>query len=137
MTEDLLKEIKWTAVLVGFIVDLAFSELVGLVIIMIMLALKGIDLESLETLPGDVHLASQVVGVVGAVVGGVAAGYVARYRGSVHGLLGSLMGLFVVFCAFGPTLTIGDVGFIVLNLIGAGYGGGMGERWRARREPDD
>jgi hypothetical protein len=43
----------------------------------------------------------------------------------------------VLLCAlplFGsPNLSLGDAGFIVLNLIAAGYGGGLGERLRSRR----
>jgi hypothetical protein len=138
MTERDISEINWTAALTGFGVDWAFSELVGLVVIMIMLALKKISLNSDDVLPDDVLLARQIVGVVGAVVGGVAAGYIARRRGSLHGVLGSVIGLFVLLCAIPVlgdlALNIGDLGFIVLNLIGAGYGGGLGERWRARRE---
>ena len=136
MTEPYLKDIKWTAAFIGFGVDWAFSELVGLVIIAIMLALKGVSLDSDEFLPSDVILARQIVGVVGAVVGGVVAGYLAGLRGSLHGVLGSAIGLSVSLCLFGSMLNIGDVGFIALNLIGAGYGGGIGERWRVRREAD-
>ncbi len=138
MTERELPKIKWRAAFIGFGVDWTFSELVGLGVVVLMLTLKGIPLDSEELLPNDVTLARQVVGVLGAVIGGVAAGYAARRFGTLHGVLGSLIGLVVLFCAF-PVLVdasfdIGDVGFIVLNLVGAGYGGGVGERWRARRE---
>jgi hypothetical protein len=141
MTEQNLPQIKWRAAFIGFGVDWAFSELVGLGAIMTMLVLKDIPLDSESPLPADVLLARQVVGVLGAVIGGVAAGYIARRYGSLHRVLGSLIGLFVLLCSF-PVLgdvsfNIGDVGFVVLNLIGAGYGGGIGERWRARREDDD
>ena len=83
-------------------------------------------------------LAFQIVGVLGAAVGGAVAGYVARRRGSLHGVLGSVIGLMVFVCGLpifgGPQLNIGDLGFIVLNLVAAGYGGAVGERWRTRRE---
>jgi hypothetical protein len=140
MTEQNLPQIKWRAAFIGFGVDWAFSELVGLGVMMTMLVLKEIPLDSEGPLPADVLLARQVVGVLGAVVGGVAAGYIARQYGALHGVLGSLIGLVVLFCSF-PVLSdvsfdIGDVGFMMLNLIGAGYGGGIGERWRARREEE-
>ena len=106
-----------------------------------MLSLQGINLESEDVLPPDVFLARQIVGVLGAVVGGVAAGFLARQRGNLHGVLGSVIGLITTFCLIllsgGAELTAGDVGFIVLNLVGAGYGGGVGERLRARHEGDD
>ncbi len=138
MTEQKTPDINWAAAFMGFGVDWVFSELVGLIVMVIMLSLHGIGLDSDATMPSDVALAQQVVGVIGAVVGGLVAGYVARRRGSLHGVLGSVLGLFVVFCSIplvgGFSLNLGDVGFIVLNLVGAGYGGGAGERWRARRE---
>ena len=140
MTARGLPEIKWRAAFTGFGVDWAFSELIGLGVMTTMLVLKGIPLDSEEILPSDVMLARQVVGVLGAVAGGVVAGYIARQFGTLHGVLGSLMGLVVLFCSL-PMLAeasfdVGDVGFIVLNLVGAGYGGGVGERWRSRREED-
>jgi len=138
MTEQNWPRIKWRAAFIGFGVDWALSELVGLGVMMTMLVLKDVPLDSESPLPTDVLLARQVVGVLGAAVGGVVAGYIARRFGTLHGVLGSLIGLFVLLCSF-PVLgdvsfDIGDVGFVVLNLIGAGYGGGIGERWRARRE---
>jgi hypothetical protein len=148
MTEQDLRDINWTAVFVGFGVDWTFSELVGLLVMAIMLIVKGVNLDTAETLPSDVFLARQIVGVIGALVGGVVAGYIARRRGGLHGLLGSVMGLVLLFCSLmflggdssadggGGTLTIGDVGFIVLNLVAAAKGGGFGERWRVRREED-
>jgi hypothetical protein len=139
MTERDIREINWRAVLVGFGVDWSFSLLLGLLVSVIMMALKGVSLEA-EVWPADVLLASQIVGVGGAVAGGIAAGYLARRRGGLHGLLASILGLFAGFCWFGAALDLGDLGFIVLNLVGAGYGGGLGERWRARRErggPED
>jgi hypothetical protein len=138
MGEQKLTEINLRAAFVGFGVDWVFSELVGLVVMAIILLLKGVSLNSEQVLPSDVMLARQIVGVVGAMVGGVAAGYVARRRGSLHGVLGSVLGLVVFFCSLPiveeSSLNIGDFGFIVLNLVAAGYGGGAGERWRARRE---
>jgi len=128
------REIKWTAVFVGFAVDWTFSELVGLLVTLILLSLKGISVEADAPLPLDVGLALQSVGVLGAVVGGTVAGYIARRRGSVHGVLGSLVGLALSLCLYSTALDTGDLGFIVLNLIGAGYGGRLGERWRARRQ---
>lgn len=141
MTEQNWPQIKWRAAFIGFGVDWAFSELVGLGAMMTMLVLKDVPLDSESPLPADVLLVRQIVGVLGAVVGGVAAGYISRRYGSLHGVLGSLIGLLVLFCSF-PILNdlsfnIGDVGFIVLNLIAAGYGGGIGEGWRARREEED
>lgn len=138
MTERGLDEINWRAAFVGFVVDWVFSELVGAVAIIIMLSLQGISLDSEADLPTDVVLIRQIIGIVGAVVGGITAGYLARQRGSLHGVLGSLIGLLSFSCSLlvlgGFALDVGDVGFIVLNLVGAGYGGGLGERWRARRE---
>ena len=141
MIEKSPVKINWTAVFIGFGVDWGFSELVGLLVMAIMLLLKDGGIDSNEVMPPDVLLARQMVGVVGAVVGGVAAGYIARRRGVMHGVLGSVVGLIALFCAIpflgdagGSSLDIGDLGFIVLNLIGAGYGGGGGERWRTRRE---
>lgn len=140
MTEQDIGEVNWTAAFIGFGVDWAFSELVGLVVVAIVLALKGISLSGEDELPTDALLARQIVGVVGAVVGGVAAGYIARHRGSFHGVLGSVIGLVTSLCMIltlgGLALNVGDLGFIVLNLAGAGYGGGLGERWRVRREDD-
>jgi hypothetical protein len=141
MTEQDLTEINWTAAFVGFFVDWAFSEVAGWIVIAIMFALQGISFDSVETLPPDVFLATQVAGVLGAIVGGVAAGYVARRQGTVHGVLGSVIGLMTTLCMSltlgGLEFDVGFLGFIVLNLVGAGYGGGVGERWRARRESDD
>ena len=138
MTEQDFTDINWTAAFSGFGVDWVFSELVGYVVMMIMLLLKGIGLDSDADLPTDVLLARQIVGVVGAVLGGIVAGYLARRRGALHGVVGSVIGPFTVLCTIpllgGLGFTIGDLGFVVLNLVGAGYGGGMGERWRARRE---
>lgn len=137
MDEQKLIEINWTAAFIGFSVDWAFSLLVGSLVMAIMIAIKGGGLESDDALPADVSLATQSVGIVGALVGGIVAGYVARQRGSLHGILGSLIGLPVGICVFGFSPDIGDMGFIVLNLVGAGYGGGIGERWRRRREKTD
>jgi len=138
MTEKEFPQVKWTAAFVGFGVDWVFSELVGLTIMAAMLALRGVALDSDQPVPSDVLLVRQLVGVAGAVVGGVAAGYLAGQRGSLHGVLGSVIGLVVVLCSIPVlgefSLSIGDVGFIVLNLVGAGYGGGVGERWRLRRQ---
>jgi len=140
MTEQDLIEIKWTAAFAGFGVDWLFSELAGLGVMALVLVLKGMSLDSAEAIPAEVVLARQLVGVLGAVVGGVVAGYLARRRGSLHGLLGSLIGLVVFFCSIplleDLALNVGDLGFIVLNLVGAAYGGKLGERWRARREED-
>ncbi len=140
MIEKSPVKINWTAVFIGFGVDWGFSELVGLLVTTIMLFLRGGGIEIDEVLPPDVILARQIVGVVGAAVGGVVAGYIARRRGVLHGLLGSVVGLVLLFCSIpflddagGGALDIGDLGFIVLNLIGAGYGGRGGERWRTRR----
>lgn len=136
-----ITDISWSAAFTGFFVDWMFSETIGGVVIFIMLSLQGISLDSEDALPLDVLLARQIVGVVGAVVGGVVAGYLAVRRGTLHGVLGSVIGLFATLCLllyFGSSdFSIGDVGFIVLNLIGAGYGGGVGERWRARREGNE
>jgi hypothetical protein len=141
MIEKSPVKINWTAVFMGFGVDWGFSELVGLLVTAIMLLLRGGGIDSNEVVPPDVILARQIVGVVGAAVGGVVAGYIARQRGVVHGVLGSVVGLALLFCSIpfldeagGGSLDIRDVGFIVLNLIGAGYGGGSGERWRTRRD---
>ena len=136
MSEQNLKEINWTAAFVGFGVDWAFSLLVGLVVMGVMLALEGINLNKEDTLPASVDLALQIVGVVGAIVGGSVAGYIAQRRGSLHGVLASLIGLPVSFCMSDAALEVGDLGFIVLNVIGAGYGGKLGLRWRARRKRD-
>jgi hypothetical protein len=124
--------INWAAAFLGFAVDFGFSLLVGVLVSVIMLSAKGLSLES-ETWPPDVMLASQVVGVAGAVLGGGVAGFVARQRGAVHGVLASVIGLFATFCLPSKALDLGDIGFIVLNLIAAGYGGQVGERLRARR----
>lgn len=138
MTQQEIPEINWRAAFVGFGVDWLFSELVGLLVMAVMLQLRGISLSSEAPLPFDVLFARQVVGVVGAVVGGIAAGFVARRRGTLHGVLGSLIGLAMFACSLplvgSLSINAGDLGFIILNLVGAGYGGGVGERWRARRE---
>jgi hypothetical protein len=137
MTEKKLTEINWTAAFVGFGVDLAFSVLVGSVVITAMLGLEGASPDSGDAVPSNVELAFQAIGVLGAGVGGVVAGYLARRRGSLHGVIGSTIGLILSFCAVlffgGPAFGIGDLGFTVLNLVAAGYGGALGERWRARR----
>jgi hypothetical protein len=56
----------------------------------------------------------------------------------LHGVLASLIGLVLFACSFlflsGPAFSVGDLGFVVLNLVAAGYGGALGERLRARRE---
>lgn len=138
MIQEDLGKIKWTAVLVGFGVDFAFSVLVGAVVLSVMLSLKGQALDSENPMPSDVALVYQFVGVVGAAVGGVVAGFLARRRGSLHGVLASLIGLVLFVCSFlvlsGPAFSLGDLGFVVLNLVAAGYGGALGERLRARRE---
>jgi hypothetical protein len=133
-------EINWTAALIGFGVDWTFSELVGLVVMAVMLLAKGVSLDSEGPLPSDVMLVRQFVGVLGAAVGGLVAGYIAQRKGALHGVLGSVIGLLFFLCAIpllGDTaLTVGDLGFIVLNLVAAGYGGQFGERWRARRKKE-
>ena len=140
MTEPTLNEINWRAAFWGFGVDWAFSNLVGLLVVSVLLFIKGFGLESElpEVLPPDVTLVSQIVGVCGAVLGGGVAGYLAQKRGSLHGVLGSVMGLFTVLCTIpmlgSPMWNVGDLGFVVLNLVGAGYGGKLGEQWRARRQ---
>jgi hypothetical protein len=134
MSERELIKINWTAVLVGFGVDWSFSLLVGFAIMTAMFALKGGTPDTGDALPTDVDLAVRIAGVLGAAVGGVVAGYLARMRGSLHGVLGSIIGLLMSLCAFGLALDLRELGFIVLNLVAAGYGGGAGERWRARRE---
>ena len=137
MPEIPLSDIKWVAAFIGFGVDLVFSLFAGSVVVGAMLALKGVDLAAESPLPSDVNLAYQVVGVVGALVGGSAAGFLAGKLGSLHGLLASSIGLVVFFCAYaaldseGPNLA--DLGFIVLNLVAAGYGGALGERLSIRR----
>jgi hypothetical protein len=133
MTEQDTNEINWTAAFIGFGVDWTFSYLIGLLVSAVMLAIKGVSFDSKEW-PADVVLIGQIVGVGGAVVGGMAAGYLAGRRGNMHGVLGSIIGLFAGLCMSSLTLDLGAMGFVVLNLIGAGYGGGVGERWRARRE---
>jgi hypothetical protein len=133
MSEQDVREINWTAAFSGFAVDWLFSELAGLVVIALVLALKGVSLSAEDPMPADVVLGRQIVGVLGAVVGGVVAGYIAQRRGGLHGVLGSVIGLLVSFCWFSLPRDVGELGFIALNLIGAGYGGGIGERWRARR----
>ena len=139
MTEPTLNEINWRAVFLGFGADWVFSNLVGLLVVSILLFIKGFGLESElpEALPPDVMLVSQIIGVCGALLGGGVAGYLAQKRGSLHGVLGSVIGLFTVLCTVpvlgSPLMNVGDLGFIVLNLIGAGYGGKLGEQWCARR----
>jgi hypothetical protein len=58
-------KINWTAALVGFGVDWAFSLPAGLLVSFVMLSLRGMSLEA-EVWPQDVLLASQIVGVGGA-----------------------------------------------------------------------
>jgi hypothetical protein len=138
MTQRDLAEINWKAAFVGFGVDLAFTELVGGIVVAVVLALKGITLEGDAAIPADVELVFRSIGVLGAFVGGAVAGYIARQRGMLHGVLASVIGLLIVLCALpmfgGQVVGIRDLGFIVLNLVAAGYGGGAGERWHARRE---
>jgi peptidoglycan/LPS O-acetylase OafA/YrhL len=133
-----LSDINWFASSIGFAADLFFTQVVGLVLVSAMLAVQGVSLGPDDVLPSDAELVYQIVGVIGAFVGGSLAGFVARRKGSLHGVLSSVIGLVVLLCAlplFGnPTLSIGDGGFIVLNLIAAGYGGGFGERLRTRRD---
>ncbi len=140
MTGKDLAEIKWTAAFLGFGVDLAFSLFVGSIVVAVMLGLKGSNPENGSDVPSDVDLASQIVGVIGASVGGVVAGFLAGRRGSLHGVLASVIGLIAFLFALlflgSPPLNVGDLGFVVLNLVAAGYGGAMGERWRRRREAD-
>jgi hypothetical protein len=137
MPEISLSDIRWTAAFVGFGVDLVFSLFVGSVVVGAMLALKGVDLAAESPLPSDVNLAYQVVGVVGALVGGSVAGFLAGKLGSLHGVLASSIGLVVFFCTFAALNSeapnLADLGFIVLNLVAAGYGGALGERFRVRR----
>ena len=141
MIDRNIPKINWFAAAIGFGVDLLFTQVVGLIVVSIVLSLQGVYLTADDTLPSDLQLIYQVIGVVGALVGGMAAGYLARHHGSLHGLLGSLIGLSALLCAMpllgSVALNIGDVGFIVLNLVAAGYGGGLGERWRHRREEGD
>lgn len=133
-----LGEINWFAASIGFAADLLFTQVVGLVVVSAMLAAQGVSLGPDDLLPSDAELVYQIVGVIGACVGGALAGFVAGRKGSLHGVLASVLGLVVLLCAlplFGnPTLSIGDGGFVVLNLIAAGYGGGLGERLRNRRD---
>ena len=141
MTEQDTIEINWTAAFAGFFVDWTFSQVGSWIVIFVMYSLKDIALDSVEKLPPDVLLVSQIVGIGGAVVGGIMAGYLARRQGSLHGVLGSVIGLFASLCMFSMygdmDIDLGYLGFIVLNLIGAGYGGGAGERWYVRREDAD
>jgi hypothetical protein len=138
MPEISLSDIKWTAAFVGFGVDLVFSLFVGSVVVGAMLALKGVNLAAESPLPSDVNIAYQLVGVVGALVGGSVAGFLAGNLGSLHGLLASSIGLVVFFCASAAlgseAPNLADLGFIVLNLVAASYGGALGERFRARRK---
>jgi Na+/phosphate symporter len=124
MTEQNFTDINWTAAFIGFGVDWVFSEVVGIVVMTIMLVLKGIGLDSDDNIPADVLLARQIVGVIGALLGGVVAGYLARRRGALHGVLGSVIGLFTLLCTIpilgGLDFNVGDLGFVVLNLVGAG-----------------
>ena len=82
MIQEELGKVNWRAALAGFGVDFAFSALIGAVVVSVMLALKGEALDSESTLPSDVALVYQFVGVLGAAVGGVVAGFLARRRGS-------------------------------------------------------
>jgi len=131
-------EINRTAVFAGAIVDWASSDLVGYIVIIVLLALKGTKLDDNDPLPADVLLARNIVGVVGAIAGGAVAGWLARRHGGLHGVLSSVLINSVIFCvAFVSTsfaLSIGDIGFIVLNLIGAGYAGKQAEQLRDRIE---
>jgi hypothetical protein len=137
MINQRLGDINWFASSIGFAVDLFFTQIVGFVVVSAVLSLKGVSLGPDDLLPPDAELVYQIIGVVGALVGGAIAGFVAGRKGSLHGVLASLIGLLVLLCAlpvFGsPTLSLGDAGFVVLNLIAAGYGGGLGERLRLRR----
>ncbi len=139
MSEPTFEEINWRAAFMGFGVDWVFSNLVGLLVVSILLFIKdfGLEGELPEVLPPDVMLVSQIIGVCGAVLGGGVAGYLAQKRGVLHGILGSVIGLLTVLCTIpflgSPMFDIGALGFVVLNLIGAGYGGKLGEQWRARR----
>ena len=137
MINQRLTDINWFASSIGFAADLFFTQIAGFVVVSAVLSLKGISLGPDDPLPADVELIYQIVGVVGALVGGTIAGILAGRNGKLHGVLASLIGLMVLLCAlpvFGnPTLSIGDGGFIILNLVGAGYGGGFGEWLRSRR----
>jgi peptidoglycan/LPS O-acetylase OafA/YrhL len=140
MTERGLTKINWFAAFTGFGVDLIVTQVVGFIVVSILLSLQGVSLTSEDVMPSDAEFAYQTVGVFGALVGGLVAGYLARRKGSLHGVLGSIIGLMVFFCSVpllgSPELSVGDLGFIVLNLVAAGYAGGLGERWRAKREGD-
>lgn len=137
MINQRLGNINWFAASIGFAVDLFFTQFAGFAVVSAVLSLKGISLGPDDALPPDVELTYQIVGVVGALVGGGTAGFVAGRKGNLHGVLASVIGLVVLLCAlplFGsPNLSLGDAGFIVLNLIAAWYGGGLGERLRSRR----
>ena len=137
MTDRRLGDISWFACSIGFASDLFFTQMVGFVVVSGVLALKGVSLGPDDPLPTDAELIYQIIGVIGALVGGGIAGFVAGRKGNLHGVVASLIGLVVLLCAlplFGnPTLSLGDGGFIVLNLVAAGYGGGLGERLRLRR----
>jgi hypothetical protein len=137
MIDQRLGDINWFAASIGFAVDLFFTQFAGLIVVSVILSLKGINLGPDDVLPPDAELVYQIVGVIGALAGGGTAGFIARRKGSLHGVLASVIGLMVLLCAlplFGsPDLSLADAGFIVLNLVAAGYGGGLGERLRSRR----
>jgi hypothetical protein len=133
MKEQGLTEINWTAVFVGFIVDWAVSLPVGLVVSVILLSWVGTSLDS-QQWPPEVVLAGQIVGIGGAIIGGGTAGFIARQHGTLHGTLAAVFSLFASLCWFGAELDLGDLGFVILNLVGAGYGGKVGARWGVRRQ---
>jgi hypothetical protein len=132
-----LRDINWLACSIGFVADLFFTQIIGLVAVSAMLAVQDVNLGPDDVLPPDAELLFQIIGVMGAVVGGGVAGFAAGRKGRLHGVLASAIGVVMLLCAlplFGnPTFSIGDAGFVVLNLIAAGYGGGLGERLRTRR----
>lgn len=137
MNETEVIEVNWIAVFFGFVADWAFTEFIGVLVMILGLKLQSVILLEGDPLPPDVLLAMQIVGVIGALLGGILAGWLARQRGVIHGVLVSILGLTLFVCTIfvdGHEPTLGNLGFVILNLVAAGYGGGLGVRLRARTQ---
>ncbi len=107
------------AVLTGFLTDFAFTLLVGFLIVSLMTPAGS------QQVSPTVELIANGLGVVGALIGGFVAGKIAGRQHVEHGLLASGLGLAISLCFILPSgqFTLAFLGFAILNLVAAGYGG--------------
>ncbi|RMF29723.1 MAG: DUF3792 family protein [Chloroflexi bacterium] len=107
------------AVLTGFLADFAFTLLVGFLVVSLMTPAGS------QQVPPTAELVANGLGVVGALIGGFVAGKIAGRQQVEHGLLASGLGLVISLCFILPSgqFTLAFLGFAILNLVAAGYGG--------------